>query len=202
MDHLFNKLDTFYPSKWRDQFRSHDELVNWKESWAEEFENEQITFDEIKVAIEYCKKKYIEWPPTFPQFLKACRPSLDYETAFYEAVSQMQLRSEGKDEWSNPAIFHAAARIGMDMSNPYAYIKTRWKTELDKAIYDVSAGNSSSVIEKRVNPSGYLGAPKREQGNYTSSSLQSLASIKEILDRIPAWKIKKNNPGEQEGATA
>lgn len=170
-------------------------IENAKTVWAKRLA--EFTPEEIARGIntEY------SFPPDLDTFRKACRPSLDYEAAFNEACQQMHLRKEGRDHWSNPAIYHAASRIGMDMNNPYAYIKTRWKTELDKAIYDVAAGNSPSVIAKRVNPSGYLAAPKREQGNYTSTALNSLANINEVLNKMPAWKMKKMNPGEQEGAT-
>ncbi len=193
---LFEKLAFYYPGKWQQCFKSEAELKNWMIGWAEELEERKVTFDEAKLGLGQCIKLYKDWPPTFPQFLEACRPSLDYEAAFHEAIEQMHLRGEGRDEWSNPAIYHAAVRIGMDMNNPYAYLKTRWKTELDKAIYDVSAGNLPSVIEKRVNPSGYLPAPKRQDGEYSEAYLNEKAKLDEILNSEPAWRKTLHEKGK------
>ena len=73
---------------------------------------------------------------------------------------------------------------------------------MDKAIAGVRTGVLDTEIPKRVNPVAYLVTPKREQGNYTSAALQSLANINEILNKVPAWKMKKNNPDQQEEVTA
>lgn len=136
-----------------------------------------------------------KYPPDLDTFKRACRPELDYEAAFHEAIQQMHLRAEGKDEWSNPAIFHAAARIGHDMGNGYDFIKTRWKTELDKAIYDVSAGHLSKVIAKREKPTGLLSAPKRD-GKYSEAAIQALAEIDTILNTEPAWRKSLREKGK------
>ncbi|MCW5600426.1 hypothetical protein [Nitrosomonas sp.] len=118
-----------------------------------------------------------DYPPDLDSFKKACRPSLDYEAAFYEANEQMKLRSDGKDRWSNPAIYHAAAKIGQDMNNPYAYIKRWWKYELDNAIYDVSVGNLPRDVPKRP----VLVEHKRSNAKSTVA-LAEIAKINEILN--------------------
>lgn len=186
IDYLFKRLAMLYPRRWVDQFKTNEELEDWKVCWAEELAERGVNFDEVKIGLNRCIELY-DWPPSFPEFLKACRPSLDYESAFNEAVQQMNIRSEGRDEWSNPAIFHAAAGIGVDMNNPYQTIKNRWATALDKAIEGVKNGSLSNVIEKRVQPSGYLPSPKREHG-YSEVAKRELARIEEILNREPAWK--------------
>lgn len=180
-----------YLSKWNEQFKSDESLQSWKESWAEEFAEEKITFSEIKRGLDYCKHN-LEWPPSFPQFFKACRPSLDYEAAFIEANQQMHLRNDGNDEWSNPAIFHAAASMGADMSTPYANVKSRWKAALDKAIQDVQSGRLDSIVPKRPQ---LLGAPKRQGKEYSEVAKRELEKISEILNTEPAWKKKLREKG-------
>lgn len=142
MDHLFNRMDGIYMGKWRKEFTSTMAIENWKEAWAEAFSEEGISFDEIKRGIVTCRKQY-DWAPSLPEFIKACRPALDYETAFHEAVEQMAKRHAPKqtkdglvsqDKWSHPAIYWAAAKLGNDLAGPYGSIKGRWKQSLDQAM--------------------------------------------------------------------
>lgn len=117
MDHLFNRLDGAYPNRWKSSFKGEQAIANWRESWAEIFEEEGLSFEEVKFGLKECRVKY-EWPPSIAEFVKACRPQVNYDAALYEAVEQMRLRSEGRDEWKNPAIFWAAVAVGeYDMLN-------------------------------------------------------------------------------------
>lgn len=72
--------------------------------------------------------------PTLPEFIELCRPRPDYETAYREAVDQTRLRRDGKDVWSNPAIFWASLHISYFdlMNNNYAQNKSRWIAALDE----------------------------------------------------------------------
>jgi len=150
IDYLFEKLDFFYPKRWRDQFESPTHIDLLKQCWGEELDEQGITFDEVKQGLKRCVAMY-DWPPSFPEFVKACRPSLDYERAFLEAIEQMRLRDSGKDRWSNPAIFWAATKLGSDLkNNPYQSIKIRWKDALDKAIEDVISGTLPSAVPARL----------------------------------------------------
>lgn len=120
-------------------------ILNAKKVWAEDLAG--YTPEEITRGLQ---TRY-EYPPDCDAFMKACRPSLDYERAFAEAVEQMVLRTTGKDRWSNPALYWAAARLGGDLTNhPFQAIKGRWKAALDRAIEDVRAGNLPSEIPQRL----------------------------------------------------
>ena len=100
---------------------------------------------EVKRGMEACKA--MRWPPTLPEFLLACRPTLDADDAYYEAVDQMPRRADGTDEWSNAAIYHAACLMWFDLrTQPYAAIRGRWARTLTRAVEDVAAGRLADEV--------------------------------------------------------
>ncbi len=111
MDHLFNRLDGMYPNRWRAAFTSEDAVQNWRESWAEAFVEEGITPHQVADGIRACRRQF-DWPPSLTEFLKACKPHIDPETAFAEACEQMRARDTGTDKWSSPAVYWAAVEFG------------------------------------------------------------------------------------------
>ena len=131
IDHLFNRLDGLYPHKFRSAFGCDRAIENWRQAWAEGFAQEGLTVREVRAGLDFCRKKFA-WPPSFAEFLAACRPPVEPEAAFFEAVAQLQLREQGKDKWSHPAIFWAATKIGaFDMRNAtWDSIKSRWVAAL------------------------------------------------------------------------
>jgi hypothetical protein len=179
IEYLFKRFATLYPKRWSEQFRTNEELEDWKLCWAEEMADRGITFEEVKSGIERCIDLY-NWPPSFPEFLKACSPSLDYERAFLEAIEQMRLRDSGKDRWSNPAIFWAATKLGSDLkNNPYQSIKIRWKDALDKAIEDVISGTLPSAVPARLTA---LPSPGKTSVS-PDEAKKRFAEIHQILDK-------------------
>ncbi len=131
IDHLFNRLDGLYPHRWRSAFGSPQAVANWREAWADAFAEEGVTLDEIKAGLTACRRMF-DWPPSMAEFLKACRPPIDPEAAFNEAVVQVAKRQEGADKWSHPAIFWTAHALG-DFEMLHATwqgIKSRWSTLL------------------------------------------------------------------------
>jgi hypothetical protein len=179
IEYLFKRFATLYPKHWSEQFRTNEELEDWKLCWAEEMADRGITFEEVKSGIERCIDLY-NWPPSFPEFLKACSPSLDYERAFLEAIEQMRLRDSGKDRWSNPAIFWAATKLGSDLkNNPYQSIKIRWKDALDKAIEDVISGTLPSAVPARLTA---LPSPGKTSVS-PDEAKKRFAEIHQILDK-------------------
>ncbi len=179
IDHLFNRLDGIYVGKWRAAFTSDSAIKNWRDAWAESIVEENLTPLEIKAGIKECKKLY-DWPPSFPEFIKACRPSVDYETAYYEAVTQLQNRKNGTDEWTDSAIFWAAVQMSSDInSNPYQNLKNRWKAKLDEVREKIAKGKTPNEIpEKKIE----LPAP----GKTTVSKEESekrFAEIHNILNK-------------------
>ncbi len=85
---------------------------------------------EIARGIAACRVR--DWPPTLPEFLKLCRPPIDPEEAYQEAIAELTQRRLGKDRWSHPAIFWAAASIGSHdlMSSHWGAMKNRWTNRL------------------------------------------------------------------------
>lgn len=193
IDYLYNKLSILYPKRWAEQFRNETEIEIWKTGWSEEFEIEKFTFDEIALGLKNCKKLH-DWPPSFPEFLKACRPAVDYEGSFYEAVEQMRLRDEGRDKWSHPAVYWAAVKLGNDMkSTVYLNIQNRWRAALDEAFERIQSGLIPNQVPVRRER---LPAPKHESGKEMSGvAVEHIALAKEILSREPAWKARLREKG-------
>ena len=159
MQILFNRLDGAYPERWRKGFPTEKSVENWSEVWAEAFVEDRITPLEVKVGLVNIRR-HCAWPPSLQEFLAACRPTLDYEAAFHEALKEMRKRHDPQysdtgrlmnpEKWSNPAIFWAAYRCWPDLNNsPYQYLQKRWKAALDAAIADDRAPAVPMVVAER-----------------------------------------------------
>ena len=131
IDLLFNRLDGLYPNRWRASFRNEQAIANWREAWADGFVAEGLTPKDVREGVKACRTRF-DWPPSFAEFVSACRPQLDAEAAHTEAVRQIRLREFGMDTWSHPAIFWAAQSIGrFDLLRlPYDQIRKRWEGAL------------------------------------------------------------------------
>jgi hypothetical protein len=71
----------------------------------------------------------LDLPPTLPQFIKLCKPALDPQVAYFEAIAGIAAREHGEvGQWSDPAIYWATAAIGaFDLKTlPYRQIRRRW----------------------------------------------------------------------------
>jgi hypothetical protein len=135
---LYERLEAKYPRLWEQSFRGAGSIQNWKEEWAATFELEGITPAEIKTGLDCVTRRHPDYPPTEGQFLNCCRPPIDHELAFAEAVKQLHFRERGEDTWSHPAIYWAAVRVGtFDVINgSWRNIQGRWKAALDAALSD------------------------------------------------------------------
>ena len=135
MDHLFNRFDGAYPNRWRAAFASEQAIANWRESWAEAFDEEGLTPQMISDGLKACRRAY-DWPPSLTEFLKVCKPAISVDAAIYEAIDQMRARQHGKDKWSNPAIYWAAAKVGeFDMvSQTFSSLKPRFEAALKQVL--------------------------------------------------------------------
>jgi hypothetical protein len=135
---LYERLEAKYPRLWEQSFKGAGSIQTWKEEWASSFERERITPDEVKTGLDCVARRYPDFPPTEGQFLNCCRPPVDYESAFEEAIKQFHLRETGDDCWSHPAIYWAAITIGsFELRNAtWKTIQRRWKAALDKAMSD------------------------------------------------------------------
>lgn len=129
IEKLFDRMTAFYGNKFADMWRGSD-VAMVKELWAHELG--KLTRDEVTKGAQALMT--LEWPPSLPQFIKLCRPPLDAQKAFVEALNGLVARDRGEvGVWSHPAIFWATTRIGgFDMKNStYAQIAGRWQAALE-----------------------------------------------------------------------
>lgn len=190
MDHLFNRLDGAYPRKWRADFQNEIAIANWKETWSEAFDEEGVTPAEIKTGLTNCRRMF-DWPPSLTEFLRACRPGLDPETAFHEAVRGLICRQKGeRGTWSHPAIYHAAVDVGQhDVLNcTYGAVKARWEKCL---LAQLAKGDWAQIPEASI----ALPAPaKTEQSNAEAKAAMSRIGAGGILNKFgrdhKAWANK------------
>lgn len=136
MDHLYNRLNGIYPTKFRSNFRDKQAIEDWKQAWAEAFDEEGVSPADVAQGIKNCRRLF-DWPPSLPEFLRACRPQLEPETAFFQAVRGMQARARGEmGEWSHPAIYYAAVSVGQfDLLNQaYTQLGQRWQKVLNEEL--------------------------------------------------------------------
>lgn len=134
MDHLFERLSGKYPGRWAGLFKNEKAVECWRSEWAEAFVKKGISPAEIAHGLDACNDLY-DWPPTLPEFLHACRPPVDPESAFREAGRQMARRhADGSDQWSSPLVFWAAIKFGsFDLQHQsWDQAKGRWKRILDE----------------------------------------------------------------------
>lgn len=125
---LIEKLHLLYGSKFMQQWAGIDS-AKLALGWAEELAG--FTGEEIATGLKACKTR--PWPPTLPEFMTLCRPQLDPETAFREAVDGLIERAAGRmGAWSHPAIYWAAVRMGAyEIRNSgYQAVRKRWESIL------------------------------------------------------------------------
>lgn len=120
-------------------------IMNAKQVWAEELAG--FAPEEIKRGLS----AQYDYLPDCDKFKLACRPTIDLEQAFCEAVQQMQKRKDNKDSWTNPVIYWAAVELGNDLNNyPYQSIKARWRSAFDKAKEKIVKGDLPNSVPQRL----------------------------------------------------
>ena len=138
VESLFKKMAFTYGVKFADAWRGIDP-DGVKRSWAEALG--VLSSDELVRGVNALVTR--DWPPTLPEFLKLCRPSVDPIAAYHEAAEQGALRERGEpDHWSSPAIYWAWVKVGRVAfaQVPYFGLKARWEAalsaEMAKADHD------------------------------------------------------------------
>lgn len=154
MDWLFGEIHGLFGTQFLDKFRSghiangkDTGIENMKAVWAEKIRSNRMHLGEIKRGIAGCSK--LKFPPSWPDFFELCRPAINVDAAIIEAVQQLQLRNEGKDQWSHPAIYWAAMKVGYhEMTTmTHAQIKPRFAPILDDIL---AKGDIPEVPPARV----------------------------------------------------
>ncbi|QBH21047.1 hypothetical protein EYC51_16970 [Alcaligenes faecalis] len=125
IDRLFMRLSVMYGQQFAAQWASVNEQA-MKSAWAQDLAG--FTGDEIAAGVEACKSR--RYVPNLPEFMMLCRPALDPVTAHAEAVLGMQDRKRGEmGEWSHPAVYWAAVKIGAHdlLSLSFSVVRARWE---------------------------------------------------------------------------
>lgn len=137
IDHLWNRLSGTYGGRWLRDFPDMQSIENWKAAWAEALDDERVTPQEVAEGLRTCRRINPDWPPAVGEFIRACRPALQPEVAFYTAVAGMAARHNGEQgNWPHPAIFWAAVETGAhDLQHcSYATMKARWERALNDVL--------------------------------------------------------------------
>lgn len=167
---LIERMQALYGRKFAELWEG-IEPARLAEVWAQEIAD--YTAEEIQHGLASCRGR--TFPPTLPEFLGLCRPTLNPETVYHEAVAGMSARSRGViGQWSHPGVFWAAQRVGAyDLLNMgWQAIRGRW----EYALRDVMAQGKWEPIPP---PRQRLAAP----GGTVSTREESLAFLREIKDR-------------------
>ena len=167
-------MEDRYGSLWADRYGAFPrERV--KATWVGDLAD--LSRDELTRGTAACRDR--KFPPTLPEFRELCRPAIDYERAFIEAVEQMRRRERGEDAWSTPAVFWAAVKLGGDLrANPYPAIKGRWQSALDDAMAGIRSGALPGEIPPRreaLPPPGQTTVPPEVARQRIAAMRDSLA---------------------------
>lgn len=122
-----------------------------KAAWNQRLAN--FTPAEIRRGLDACAA--LDWPPSLPEFMRLCRPALNAEAAYHEAVAGMVARSRGeRGDWSHPGIYWAAVRVTSHdlLSVGWQAIRGRWEA----ALRDVMAKGQWAAVP---DPAPALPAP-------------------------------------------
>lgn len=203
-----------YGVKFADAWRGCD-METVKADWAEALRDYSVV--ELRAGIEGLKTR--PWPPTQPEFLALCRPAIDPDVSFVEAVREYRKRfADGNDNWTRVEIFWAAQAIGYyDLTTrPYSHLIGRWKQALAEAKRDpipvhlpalpqrgavvanpetvkrIFAELDARLAAKRAADRAVM-APKRQIKPHSPEYLAALADVqKREAERLAALRPKES----------
>lgn len=125
VESVFSRLVALYGASFTRQWGMVDGDTMLR-TWARELAG--FSHAEISRGLEACKLR--EFPPTVPEFVKLCRPSLEPAVAFAEAARLWP----GRSGYSNPAVYWAAMALGDDIRKfPYNHLRGRWLEAYSRA---------------------------------------------------------------------
>ncbi len=184
VERLITRMQALYGAKFAAQWEGVD-LIALKQAWAEELAG--YSGEEIARGLSACRER--PFPPTLPEFMVLCRPPVNPEIAFHEAVHCLAQRRRGeRGDWTHPAIYHATVTVGQHdvMNCPYSALKARW----GKALADELAKGQWAPV-----PDAYIALP--DPGKTEASN----AEAKAAMDRLGAADIM-NKSGRDHKAWA
>lgn len=134
-------MSAIYPYRWAAQFSDVKAISVAKREWYEGLKD--LSMEQLKHGFDHIRKKGGEFPPSIPEFRKACMPSA--EELGIMPVSEALIKFFAKD-FSNPMIESVYKKIG---SWDYQHLTTRELTkqftELYKIEVDKMLENKTSV---------------------------------------------------------
>lgn len=176
VEKLFGRMSAMYGSKFADLWRGTD-LQQVQRVWGQELGS--LSNDELRDGVAGLRNR--PFPPTLPEFVALCRRPINVDAALYEAAQQLRLRAEGKDQWSNPAIYWAAIRVGeFDMLNlSHGALVKRFGAALDAVL-------AQDQIEDVPPRTVALPAPGRAHAN--ADAVQQAVEKVRAIQRAPGDK--------------
>lgn len=155
---------------WRGQDRTEVKLF-WGQQLA------KFSSDELRAGVNALFAAHPSWPPTLPEFATLCRPQVNHEAAFVEAIRGLEHRKRGEmGQWSNRAIYWAAQDVTpFDvLGSTWPQIRARWITALDRRLTDP---NLPAIPE----PPLQLTAPEGQP----ASNTENLAHLHAMIANAP-----------------
>ncbi|WP_025516800.1 hypothetical protein [Bordetella trematum] len=141
---VINEMRLMYGSKFGQQWQGLT-ARELKDSWDQKLSG--MTEREVRTGLTACLTR--DWPPSLPEFLRLCRPWMNPEVAYHEAVVGMAARRRGDiGTWSHPAIYWAAVAVGTHdlLNSTFSVMRARW----EKAFGDeVGKGEWHAIPEVR-----------------------------------------------------
>jgi hypothetical protein len=177
VERLFDKMAARYGSLFVDRFSMVPRDLMARE-WADELS--QYSRSELARGVEGLRG--CKFPPTLPEFQALCRPPIDTEMAYHEALANLRKRERGGNpEWTHPAIYWAASEVGgHDMRTlPYHHIKARWERTLKAQL----SKSEWPPIPVALLP---IAAPEKVKPHP-----EALAKIKALADSMRVGRKKK-----------
>lgn len=202
VESLFARMQAMYGNKFLDMWRGTDaEMV--KQMWADEMG--KLSAEDLKRGFNALISR--DWPPSLPEYVRMCKPSVDPTVAYYEALNGVQARERGEvGSWSHPAIFWASVAVSAyDLKHQsFSQIKARW----EKALQDeMDKGQWAAVPQPLLAlPEPGKSAMSREHANKMVQELQATETIKKAADKTDhklwAKRILKRAEEKNHGLSA
>lgn len=198
VESLFKRMTFSYGTRFADLWAGvdHNEL---KAFWADRLG--ALTRDEL--ATGYRMMESLGRPPTLPEFIKLCRPNLDPEVAFYEAIEQGRKREladpDNPDEWSHAAIYWAWVKVGgFAIANQgYEVLRSRWSETLRNCANDPHLPAVPKKARELPAPGKTRLQPERARELLADLKIKTLPAS--VVSRNTNWAeliLERNQRGE------
>lgn len=145
----------------------------------------EMVKSEWALGLEDCRPEEIErglaavrgrpFAPVLGEFLRLCRPALDAETAWLEAVEGLRERLAGRTgSWSHPAIYRAAHVLSFELrTSAYAAQRKRWEWVLQRELAKGWGDDVSAPVPRLATPPVRCSGPSAEVRERIAAILDS-----------------------------